>query len=299
MSKKKIKSSDWKVKGSRWTPDLAWKCQVLYLICETKNNGKTERISIRDLRLRVNCALGTLNKLIVEMSLENLRSREDTRLRTLLALHRNRPAGTDRYIETEMERVDQHYFNTSALLVFRRDKDDVPVVSAVPPVVLRTGKGRRGNEAQVNEAADGLTWLLSRGRILQWQYDAGTAWRADIEAAESFRGQEIGKDAVQGGLMAGTVSDSQAAALDRLIEVREAIVFTVVGGVLGNASRLAKWSTTMTASEADTLSAGQVSSICHALEAVAWVYSVGPSGNIALRLESRMKNGSLRQRGEV
>jgi hypothetical protein len=139
---------------------------------------------------------------------------------------------------------------------------------------------------------------LAKGKISQWMYDAGTAWRADIEAAQSFRGQEVGKDVVQGGLMAGTISDSQAMAMQRLGEVKDAIVLTVAGGIIGWSHDLTRTAcTAMTAKVADGLTARELTRIQTTLEPIAWVYRIAPSGSIANRLSG--VGGRRACRGDV
>ena len=273
------------------TPTQRWEVQALFLLHH----------SVRDVRDRLKCSLGAINRIVTEMNLDTVRCREDTRVPALLSLHMAHPEGKSRFIETEMERLTMTWANATALNVFRRDKDKpVEMNIAERVVVLRTGKGRRGDEANVNEAADALSWLLANRKIEEWQYDAGTAWRADIEAAQSFRGQEVGKDAVQGGLMAGTISDSQAMAIERLGEVREAIVLACPGGLIGQVFKVAQAACVgMSARQADSLGMLDIARIRVALEPIAWVYGLAPSGDVSTRLSAAAVNGRLRKRGEI
>ena len=294
---KKIK----KAKASNWSADMAWRAQVLYLVAETKKDGRTERISVRDMRERLGCALGTVNKLVTEMYLDTIRSREDSRIAALLVLHRSATENHIRLIETEMERVTMTYSNMTALNAFRRDKDKKPeVLEPANLIVLRQGKGRRGNEVQINEAADALSWLLSKGKISQWMYDAGMKFRESIESSQSFRGQEVGKDAVQGGLLAGTISDGQAAAIDMLGEVKAAIGFALQDHHRGWWYGMAeKWCARATMKEAEWIDSMELDALHKVLEPIAWCYQLAPSGDVSKFLSGREVGGRLRQRKEI
>jgi hypothetical protein len=179
-----------------------------------------------------------------------------------------------------------------AFIQFMRDKDQAP--ESVQPervVVLRKARGGRENDAQFNEAADAMTWLLCNGKISQWMYDAGMKYRSDVETAQSFRGQDPSKDNVSGGGTQGSVSNGQAMAIDTLAEVHEAVrlLFSqdiwkitreiILRYVLGS-----------------KIPASHILMLSEVLEPIAWIYDLAPNGDIGKRLSPFLVNGSFRRR---
>ncbi len=266
----------------------AWKARVLFLCFH----------SLRDVSKMTKVPVGTFSKVVAADGLETIRSRHELRIPALIAMFKASPKGLDRFIETEMERLSMTATNARALIEFRRDKDRKPE-DVLPERVMVLRKGRKEHEGQFNEASCALSWLLSKSKISQWMYDAGMAYRGDNEVAQSFRGQDPAKDNVSGGSGgAGTITDGQADAMDRLAEVREAIILSAKGGVLGGHWQITREAClTMDARRADKLLPAEINAISKTLESVAWVYNMAPSGGVATFLSNRAVDGRLRRSG--
>jgi hypothetical protein len=264
----------------------AWRARVLFLCFH----------SLRDVTRQTKVPVSSVARWVTDDRLEIMRARHELRIPALIALYKASPKGFARFIETEMERLPATASNIRALLEFRRDKDVKPE-EIIPERIVVLRRGRKEHEGQFNEASCALSWLLYKSKISQWAYDAGIRYRADVEISQSFRGQDPAKDNVSGGGGgAGTISDGQADAMDRLTEVREAVVLSVTGGIVGM-----HWSITkdaclkMDARWADRLAHVEIVAITKALESVAWVYNIAPSGPVATFLSNRAVNGRLRR----
>jgi hypothetical protein len=279
------KMSDKKTAAARREAD-AWRARVLFLCFH----------SLRDVTRQTKIPVSSVARWVADDRLEAVRTRHELRIPALIALHKASPKGFSRFIETEMERLPATASNTRALREFRRD-NDVVLEQIMPERIVVLRRGRKEHEGQFNEASCALSWLLHKTKISQWAYDAGMKYRTDVEISQSFRGQDPAKENVSGGGGAGTISDGQADAIDRLSEVREAVALSVTGGVKGLYWGIAKEACLkMDARRADRLAHVEIAAIAKVLESVAWVYNIAPSGHVATFLSNRAINGRLRRK---